>query len=103
MPDTNITSVIAAFTSVIVVMFVGIVIMVSAFCVYTRLHKHRDTQFIVTNDTLYDEVKQGGIDPEAGKVYEDISDITRAADGVIAATNVAYGIIQLTDQERQIL
>ena len=91
MPDTNITSVIAAFTSVIVVMFVGIVIMVSAFCVYTRLHKHRD------------EVKQRGTDPVAGQVYEDISDITRAADGVIATTNVAYGVIQPMDQERQIL
>ena len=102
MTNTNITAVIASFTSVIVAMFVAIVMLVSAFCVYSRLHKHRAT---VTNDTLYDEPhivsEQRGTDLEAetGQVYEDIDDITGAADGVLATSNIAYGVIQPPDQD----
>ena len=105
MTTTNITTVIAAFMSVIVVMLVAILMLVGGFCVYSQLHKHRVT---VTNDTLYDEVnkahivsEQRGTDLEAdtGQIYEDIDDITEAADGVLATTNIAYGVIQPPDQD----
>ena len=96
----NITAVIAALASVIIVMFVAIVLLVSALCVCSRLHKHRHTQATLTNDTLYDEVNQahctmserrGNELEETGQVYEDIEDAT-GVDGVLATTNVAYGV-----------
>ena len=82
----------AVLTTVIAVMFVAIVLLVSALCVCCRLHKHQ-TQATLTNDTLYNELnmpdqKETKLE-ETGHIYEDIKDAT-GVDGVLATSNVAY-------------